>query len=526
MATPTGALSSTTPFMIGGDDKAKSEYFDAIQKTLTALEARTQQGPNPFQVGAALLDPGRTGHFSEAAGKASGVIAAQQERQREAELPIAQMRAQLAGQKYEVENQGKALQLLSSTLGVAPAQVESVLSSGNVTPDVAAKLAKIYPMVAQLSPKVGEIVKGTFTMNAELNKTQLDRDRFTAEQKQRLVTNAVEDRKLGMLDTELRAKYGDDVVAFMPQGKLYEPPKPTPAPTTAGAPAPQAALPGAAPTLPGAAPSASAVPPVVMPLVAQQQANQMPTPAVTAQPPVPGQAPVSSGRADLAGVPLAAQAEILKKRVEDADKPFNDKRAELLTYTPQLIGQSNTNLRQLYDIANKKPQIFALMQEEGLISGILTAAQEGVQAQAGSYQARLGLPVKQFLEKVKLEKEDQQAVRDVSRILGAEFLSNVKANKGLLGINPTDNDARLLAAPMVNIEDSSKAVQIWAKQQLLMNNQRKDLYNSFSEFTQRAGPAAPIRPYFSPGSEYDRINREYEQLRDELYKLSNQFKPK
>jgi hypothetical protein len=252
----------------------------------------------------------------------------------------------------------------------------------------------------------------------------------------------------------------------------------------------------------------------------------MPTPAVTAQPTVPGQAPVTSGRADLAGVPLAAQAEILKKRVEDADKPFTDKRAQLLAYTPQLIGQSNTNLRQLFDIASKKPQIFALMQKEGFISGVLTAAQEGVQAQAGSYQARLGLPVKQFLERVKLEEEDQQSVRDVGRILGAEFLSNVKANKGLLGINPTDNDARLLAAPMVNIEDSSKAVQMWAKQQLLMNNQRKELYNSFSEFSQKAGPAASIRPYFSPGSEYDRINREYEQLRDELYKLSNQFKPK
>jgi hypothetical protein len=329
-----------------------------------------------------------------------------------------------------------------------------------------------------------------------------------------------------MNEADLIAKYGSDIVPLMPSGKRFaDVPKPMPA--GAPAPAPQPSLPGAAPSLPGAAPSASAVPPVVMPLVAQQQANQMPTPAVNAQPPmpVPGQAPAAVGKPELAGVPLAAQAEIAKRRVEEADKPFIEKRAELLTYTPQLLGQSNTNLRQLYDIANKKPQIFALMQEEGLISGILTAAQEGVQAQAGSYQARLGLPVKQFLEKVKLEKEDQQAVRDVGRILGAEFLSNVKANKGLLGVNPTDNDARLLAAPMVSIEDSSKAVQIWAKQQLLMNKQREELYRSFSEFSQKAGPAAPIRPYFSPGSEYDRINREYEQLRDQLYKLSNQFKP-
>ena len=318
------------------------------------------------------------------------------------------------------------------------------------------------------------------------------------------------------------------MIEKMPGGKLYSPPSSN-RPPPAGAPAPQAALPGAAPALPGAAPAT--VPPVLMPLVAQQQAGQMTTPAVSAQPPlpVPGQAPTapaSAAKTDLSEVPLAARGDIMKRRIEEADKPYIEKRNELLTYTPQLIGQSNTNLRQLFDIASKKPQIFALMQEEGVISGILTAAQEGIQAQAGQYNVRVGLPIKQFLEKVKLDKEDQQDVRNVGRILGAEFLSNVKANKGLLGINPTDNDARLLAAPMVNIDDSSKAVQMWAKQQLLMNNQRKELYNSFSEFTQKAGPAAPIRPYFSPGSEYDRINREYEQLRDELYKLSNQFKPK
>jgi len=343
----TGALPSSMPFMIGGDDKAKNEYFDAIQKTLAALEARTQQGPNLFQVGAALLDPGRTGNFGEAVGRAAGVVGQYQEKQREAELPIAQMRAQLAGQKYEVENQGKALQLLSATLGVAPAQVEGVLSSGNVTPDVAAKLAKIYPMVAQLSPKVGEIVKGTFTMQNEMGKLNLDREKFVAEQDQRKVTNAVKDRELGMNETELIAKYGDAVVALMPSGqRLGNMPKPAPA----GTPAPAAAMPGAPAGLPGAAPGAvpgaPVPPPVVMPLVAQQQAAQPPAPAVTAQPPMPtpGQVPRAN---DLGGMPLQSQAEIQKQRVQEADKSFNAKRDEILNYTPQLLESSNTNLKQL-----------------------------------------------------------------------------------------------------------------------------------------------------------------------------------
>jgi hypothetical protein len=512
-----GALPSSMPFMIGGDDKAKSEYFDAIQKTLAALEARTQQGPNLFQVGAALLDPGRTGNFGEAVGRAAGVVGQYQEKQREAQLPIAQMRAQLAGQKYEVENQGKALQLLSATLGVAPAQVETALSSGNMTPDVAAKLAKIYPMVAQLSPKVGEIVKGTFTMQNEMGKLGLDREKFVAEQTQRQVTNAVKDRELGMNEADLIAKYGADIVPLMPGGKrLGDVPKPAPAPTTAmpGAPA---AMPGAAP---GPVPGAPVPPPVVMPLVAQQQAGQPPAPAVTAQPPMPtpGQAPRAS---DLQGMPLQSRAEIEKRRVEEADKSFNLKRDEILNYTPQLLESSNTNLKQLNEIATRRPQIFAIMQEKGLLSGLLTAAQEGAQAQAGTYTARLGLPVKDFLQRVRLEPEDQQAVRDVSRILGTEFLANVKANKGLLGVNPTDNDARLLQAPMASIDDSSKAVQLWARQQLLLNKQREALYGAYDGYTSKVGPAASPRQFFSPGSVYEKINKDYAEYRMQLFRQFN-----
>jgi hypothetical protein len=518
-----GALPSASPFLIGGDDKAKTEYFDAIQKTLAALEARTQQGPNLFQVGAALLDPGRTGNFGEALGRASNVVGQYQEKQREAELPIAQMRAQLAGQKYEVENQGKALQLLSSTLGVAPAQVEGILSSGNVTPDVAAKLAKIYPIVAQLSPKVGEIVKGTFTMQTDLDKSQLERQKFEAEQGQRKISNALEDRKMGMGEAELIAKYGADVVQLMPGAmRLADVPKPAPA---VQPPAPQGALPGAPAALPGAVPGVPAPAPVVMPLVAQQQTGQMPTPAVNAQPaiPTPGQAPMSTGKpADLAGIPLAAQADIQKQRVQDTDKVFNAKRDEIVNFTPQLLESSNTNLKQLDQIAAKKPQIFAMMQNEGLISGLMTAAQEGIQAQAGQYNARIGLPVKEFLQRVKLSPEDQQSVRDVSRILGTEFLSNVKANKGLLGVNPTDNDARLLQAPMASIDDSSRAVQLWARQQLLLNKQREALYSAYDQYSTKAGASASPRQFFSPGSVYEKINKDYADYRMRLF---NQFNP-
>jgi len=531
----------TAPVMLGGDDQAKTEYFDALQKTLSALEARANQGPNWFQVAGQFLNPGRTGNFGEALGGVATTLGQQQERQADAQLPISQMRAQIAGQKYETENQSKALQLLSSTLGVAPNQVQEALSTAGSQPGVAAKLAQVYPIIAQLSPKVGEIVKGTFTMQKDLSGL------------------ASEDRKAGMGQAELVAKYGPGVLNLIPGGGIptgqsagASEPQPMPAAPTA-MPAPAASAAPAMPamslttTVPGTRTTLgriggditainrelSTLPPsdprrtiLQNELATLKQglsalppeAMQIATQAVSGQQSRPAAAPPS----DLAGLPLSAQADVAKKRVEDADKSFTLKRDEILNYTPQTLEASTTNLRQLDRFATKYPQVFGMMQQQGVLAGVMTAAQEGAQLSVGDFQAKLGLPVRQFLEKVKLKPEEQQAVRDVTRILGSEFLSNVRANKGLLGVNPTDNDARLLQAPMASAEDSSKAVQLWARQQVLLNKQREALYGAYQQHADTAGPAASPRTFFSPGSIYEKINKDYAQHRMQLF---NQFHP-
>ena len=490
----------TIPNMIGGDDRAKNEYFEALQKTITALEARANQGPNWFQVAGQFLDPGRTGNFGEALGKAATTLGQQQEKQLDMQVPMAKMRAELAGQKYETENQAKAVQLLSATLGVAPEQVSDVLSGGQVSPSAAAKLAQVYPAIARLSPKVGEIVKNSFGMQKDL------------------VGLAVEDRKAGMSQAELVAKYGAGVLNLIPGGGI-----PTGTGSPASAPPPvQAAPMGAAPSgmdLPaGAQPPTDGRVPGVVTTPVPNAPPMSAAPAPVMRPPAPAPVPQS----DLSGLPLAAQAQVTEKRVTEGDKPFVQKRDEILNFAPQLLESSNTNLRQLDTFATRYPQIFGLMQTQGVLSGLLTAAQEGAQLSAGDFNARAGLPVRQFLEKVKLKPDEQQAVRDVTRILATEFLSNVKANKGLLGINPTDNDARLLQAPMASIEDSSKAVQLWARQQVLLNRQREQLYKAYQQHLDTAGPASSPRTFFRPGSVYEKINNDYAKHRMQLF---NQFHP-
>ena len=536
MALPAATTLPTPPTMLGADNTAQQEYFAALQKTLDALDARANAGPNMFQIAGALLDPGRTGNVGEALGRTAQVVGAQQQRQEEMALPIAQVRAQLAGQKYEVANQAKALQLMAATLGMPVDTLQQQLQAGALPPGAMAKLSQVYPTIAQLSPKVGEIVKNVFGMQKDI------------------ASAANEDFKAGMSQAELVAKYGPQALQLIPGGgKPYGPQATTtePPPGTAGPVSAAPSVPGAALAQPTAAATSGPTPSPFETQQLQQQEAQLraklratdPTDTTTISlintdldavqkrlkqlgittPPIASAQPRSAGApADLSGLPLAAQADVSKKRVEESDKPYNARRDEILAYTPQLLEASNTNLRQLDYFARNKPQIFALMQQQGVLSGLMTAAQEGAQLTAGDFNARLGLPVKQFLEKVKLSPEDQQAVRDVTRILGSEFLSNVKANKGLLGVNPTDNDARLLQAPMASIDDSSKAMQLWARQQILLNKQREALYGAWSGYADQAGAAASPRKFFTPGSEYERINKEYADFRMKLFK---QFYP-
>ena len=89
------ALPSKPPLIGNQDDPASQEYYAALQKTLDALDARANQGPNWFQIAGAFLDPGKTGNFGESLGNAGKVMGAQQEQQQAQMLPIAQMRAEI-----------------------------------------------------------------------------------------------------------------------------------------------------------------------------------------------------------------------------------------------------------------------------------------------------------------------------------------------------------------------------------------------------------------------------------------------
>ena len=159
----TGAL----PTAIGIDPEASKEYFDALNQSLKALEGR--QEPNLLNLAGAFLAPGRTGSFGEALGNAASVMGKQQEEREAREPAIGQMRAALAGQKFEASKQQKALEIAAGAMGINPAQAQQILASGKPLPqDMMQKLANVHMPISQLYPALATAIKDQFAMQKDM----------------------------------------------------------------------------------------------------------------------------------------------------------------------------------------------------------------------------------------------------------------------------------------------------------------------------------------------------------------------
>lgn len=554
MAT-TGALPAL-PGAIGADVEAQKEYTDAISKVLASLEDRNQI--NMFNVAGAFLDPGRTGNVGEALGRASTSIGRDIEAQRAAEPSIAMMRAQLAGQKYEINNQSKALNLLANTLGMSNSDTIQAVSSGDIPPSSMSKITpELYTTISLLYPKLGETLKNASSMDIERTKLGIDVGKGTTDAAKivlengpgaipylsRMFTKNMPGQQATPTTPSLGFKPPVDGTISSGFGERKDPVDPTKTAMhngvdfsgTPGAPV-SAVLPGVVKSAGNRGQFGNMVEVEhkdgsvsyyahldginVKPGDKIDQGTNIgtlgstgkstgahvefgirkdgkpidPTPLFGQKPSTDAVQVASTGNE---GLPLAKQTDVAKTRVLEADKPFQAKVDQITNYTPQVISASNRNLDELDQLAGQYPRAFGLMKKQGLLTAIQSAANQGLTASAGQYSASLSLPVKTFLEKYRLSTEEQDAITRASQIIGEEFLSNVKTNKGLLGVNPTDNDARLLQAPMASLDDSAKAVQAWARRQTLVNMERGDLFKALDQHRRRVGTTAPPSSFFS-----------------------------
>ena len=119
---PGASTSSDTPEAL--------QYQEALDQSMRALEQRMQPRTNWFNIAAGFLKPTRGGSFGESLGNVNETMGEEQQRQSQETLPIAQMRAQLAGQKYQMALEGKSQQALAQAVGGIDQQtVTDALSS-------------------------------------------------------------------------------------------------------------------------------------------------------------------------------------------------------------------------------------------------------------------------------------------------------------------------------------------------------------------------------------------------------------
>jgi hypothetical protein len=137
MADPKAPLTLVTdPSKInpaGASQEDLSEYQRSLDAQIKALEQR-YANPNYFKVAAGFLKP-QLGGFFASLGSASEALGESVEQQRAAELPIAQMRSQLAQSKI----------LTGQNKSVADMVAEYEASGAPLTPEFVAKVNRIAP---------------------------------------------------------------------------------------------------------------------------------------------------------------------------------------------------------------------------------------------------------------------------------------------------------------------------------------------------------------------------------------------
>jgi hypothetical protein len=157
------------------------EYADAQEKIIESLQQRYSQ-PNWFKIAAGFAKP-QLGGFMASLGSASEAMGENVEQQRAAELPLAQMRAQLAGTKLTMSQRQQAAEL---------AGLATQKPNGITAEDVA--------KVANLDKERGAILQ-----------QQLQNQQATRKE-------IMELHAAGRTDAELAAQYGTAFTQLFPSG--------------------------------------------------------------------------------------------------------------------------------------------------------------------------------------------------------------------------------------------------------------------------------------------------------------------
>ena len=240
-----GLLLATDPSKVnpaGAQQGDLDEYQQSLDAQIKALEQR-YANPNYFKVAAGFLKP-QLGGFFASVGSASEALGENIEQQRAAQLPIAQMRSQLAQSKI----------LTGQNKTVADMVAEHLASGQRLTPEFVAKVKRIAPDAPSTKALISQLETEQKQQQITASQQQIQLTRLMEMRREGMIGPVEYQRRLDMLDL-IDPSIKKSVTATVPPPTGTEPPPASggaepPAPS--GTPAEPAKPPSAKPAEPSA----------------------------------------------------------------------------------------------------------------------------------------------------------------------------------------------------------------------------------------------------------------------------------
>lgn len=186
-----GLLLATDPSKVnpaGASQEDLNEYQSSLDAQIKALEQR-YANPNYFKVAAGFLKP-QLGGFFASLGSASEALGENIEQQRAAQLPIAQMRSQLA--------QSKILTGQNKTVADMVAEFET--SGKPLTPEFVAQVKRIAPDAPSTKALMARLETQQKQQQILSSQQQVELTRLMEMRKEGLISPADYQRRLQMLE--------------------------------------------------------------------------------------------------------------------------------------------------------------------------------------------------------------------------------------------------------------------------------------------------------------------------------------
>lgn len=490
-----------------GIEISRANLIAQQQRLMSLLDERSK--PNPLEffstLAGAAANSGNYGTQTLASLGAGAGLANRQ--QQEKELTGAQMRMEIANSQDQMARERASLQMVAKVFGTSPQQFSTQLSSGDLPSNFISKVTpELMVAVSINNPKLAEQLRHAYTMGVERVK---------------LVQKDVD---AGVTRADLIAKYGPGVLNYLPKQPLPTTSATSQEGSATSAPASVVDTTQSISKMTGSFQEVmGSLLTIEDPVIrqdainayfrqrdaeignakpqaqSQQPAAQAPRPTVQSQQTQQVSDPEIKKIIDDPELPIAEKnkliAELYKKRFENADAPWQEKVVTIQRYDPALTTQSMAELQELAKISTgENRNVLGFLQESGWFNATAQAVVKG--ATAGNYN--IAIPgIEAFVGNLKFTAKARQDLERASQILGSQFLANVKANKGLLGINPTDNDARLLAAPMANVGQTADSVLYWTKQQANQVLAYEKMYKSYNDYIKKVGRTSDPSGYFT-----------------------------